>query len=132
MPLVHWVCVPSVSGGYPAQWREAQRLLAARRRIRDFPAVEWPQRALCVLGPRWPAEPVPGGLKEHEKAALSAAGWVKRRWRKIHDLGGFPSTASIASAPFRRAVLELCVPKTSSTSCDQAIFVNQATDTSLL
>jgi hypothetical protein len=26
----------------------------------------------------------------------------------------------------------LCVPKTSSTSCDQAIFVNQATDTSLL
>jgi hypothetical protein len=25
----------------------------------------------------------------------------------------------------------LCVPKTSSTSCDQAIFVNQATDASL-
>jgi len=88
------------------QWREAQRLLAARRRVRDFPAVEWPQRALCVLGPRWPAEPVPAGLKEHEKAALSAAGWMKRRWRKIHDLGGFPSTASIASAPFRRAALE--------------------------
>ena len=26
---------------------------------------------------------------------------------------------------------ELCVPKTSSTSCDQAIFVDQATDASL-
>jgi hypothetical protein len=25
----------------------------------------------------------------------------------------------------------LCVPKTSSTSCDQAVFVGQATDTSL-
>ena len=30
------------------------------------------------------------------------------------------------------AVLQrLCVPKTSSTSCDQAIFVDQATDASL-
>ena len=27
--------------------------------------------------------------------------------------------------------LNLCVPKTSSTSCDQAIFVDQATDASL-
>jgi hypothetical protein len=28
-------------------------------------------------------------------------------------------------------ILALCVPKTSSTSCDQAIFVNQATEASL-
>ena len=27
--------------------------------------------------------------------------------------------------------IRLCVPKTSSTSCDQAIFVDQATDASL-
>ena len=28
-------------------------------------------------------------------------------------------------------VMDLCVPKTSSRSCDQAIFVNQATEASL-
>ncbi len=35
------------------------------------------------------------------------------------------------AARLARAVRALCVPKTSSTSCDQAIFVNQATDMSL-
>ena len=30
-----------------------------------------------------------------------------------------------------REPADLCVPKTSSTSCDQAIFVDQATNTSL-
>lgn len=108
-PAAQWVCVPAGRGGYAEQWAEAQRLLAARRRVRDFGAVEWARRDLCSLGPRWPAEPEPPGLREHEKAELSAAGWVKRRWRKVHakteDLAGFPSTASIASAPFRRAVL---------------------------
>jgi hypothetical protein len=46
----------------------------------------------------------------------------------------------VGFAPFGQGVTQpmvcfsesLCVPKTSSTSCDQAIFVNQATDTSLL
>ena len=105
-PVVQWACVPAGAGGYAGQWREAQRLLAARRRVRDFAAVEWPDRALCGLGPRWPAENVPAGLREHERDTLSAAGWVKRRWRRMHGLAGFPSTASIASVPFRRAVLE--------------------------
>jgi len=46
-------------------------------------------------------------LPEHEKATLSAASWVKRRWRRLdRDPDGFPSTASIASAPFRKAVLD--------------------------
>jgi hypothetical protein len=109
MPVVQWVAVPAGPGGYPDQWETAQRLLAARRRVRDFgPGAEWPERELCSIAPRWPAvaEP-PAGLREHEKATLSAASWVKRRWRKLdRDLDGFPSTASIASAPFRRAVLE--------------------------
>ena len=30
-----------------------------------------------------------------------------------------------------RTAMDLCVPKTSSTSCDQAVFVDQATDSSL-
>ncbi|MGH3119537.1 MAG: Cas10/Cmr2 second palm domain-containing protein [Streptosporangiaceae bacterium] len=106
MPLVHWVCMPAGDGGYRDQWQEGQRLLAARRMVRDFQAVEWRRRALCSLGPRWPAVDPPKGLKAHEKATLSAAGWVKRRWRELHDLEGFPSTSSIASAPFRLAVLE--------------------------
>jgi hypothetical protein len=106
MPQVQWVCVPSLPGGYPEQWESAQRLMAGRRQVRDFPAVQWRQRDLCSVGPRWPAEPMPAGLKEHQKTLLSAAGWVKRQWRAIHGLEGFPSTASIASAPFRLAVLE--------------------------
>jgi hypothetical protein len=109
-PLVQWVCVPEGAGGYAGQWREAQRLLAARRRIRDFAAVpqqEWRQRKLCSLAPRWPAEPeAPDGVPPHERSAvLSVAGWVKRRWRRLSDSPGFPSAASIASAPYRLVVL---------------------------
>jgi hypothetical protein len=109
MPVVHWVVVSAGPGGYPSQWAMAQRLLAARRRVRDFtPALEWPERGLCSVGPRWPAEPSPDGLSQHEQDALSAAGWVKRRWRQLTDerRSGFPSTASIASAPFRKAILD--------------------------
>ena len=106
-PLVQWVFVPSAPGGYREQWMQAQRLLAARRQVRDFRWVEWRDRALCSLSPRWPAEvKAPTGLQEHEKATLSAVGWVKRRFRHIEGDEGFPSTASIASAPYRLAVLE--------------------------
>jgi CRISPR-associated protein Cmr2 len=109
-PCVQWVCVPPGADGYAAQWDKAHRLLTARRRIRDFPAVpedDWRQRVLCSLAPRWPAEPkAPRGAPRHEqRTPLSAVGWVKRRWRHVNGPGGFPSTASIASAPYRRAVL---------------------------
>lgn len=113
-PVVQWVCVPPEPGGYAAQWETAQRLLAARRRIRDFTAVPddgWRRRALCSLSPRWPAEPkAPPLAAPHDKdAKLSAVGWVKRTWRRAHgDNGdkGFPSTSSIASAPYRQAILQ--------------------------
>jgi CRISPR-associated protein len=110
-PLVQWACVPEEAAeGYAGQWREAQRLLAARRRIRDFtraPEQEWQQRKICSLAPKWPAEPkAPAGVPPHERSAvLSVTGWVKRRWRHLSDAPGFPSTASIASAPYRLAVL---------------------------
>lgn len=109
-PRVQWVCVPGHPDGYQGQWREAQRLLDARRRIRDFAAVpeeQWRRRTLCSLAPRWPAEPTaPPGVPDHEKnTPLSAVGWVKRRWRHANRDEGFPSTASIASAPYRQAVL---------------------------
>ena len=35
-PCVQWVCIPERPGRYEAQWQQAQQLLAARRRIRDF------------------------------------------------------------------------------------------------
>jgi hypothetical protein len=103
-PVIQWVCVPAMPEGYPAQWERARELLDARRRVRDFSEVSWPERTLCSLSPRWPAEPPPKGLKEYEKDTLSAANWVKRRWRRIQNLEGFASTSSIASAGYRRDV----------------------------
>jgi CRISPR-associated protein len=110
-PCVQWVCVPADPAGYQEQWYQAQRLLSARRRIRDFPAApeeEWRQRVLCSLAPRWPAERnAPSKAPRYEqRTPLSAVGWVKRLWRYTNGASGFPSTASIASAPYRRAVLE--------------------------
>jgi hypothetical protein len=104
-------CVPASVGGYHEQWRQAQRLLAARRRIWDFTGIPddgWRQHALCSLAPRWPAEDsAPPGVPPHdEDTALSLVGWMKRRWAYLNDEDGFPSTASIASAPYRGAVLE--------------------------
>ncbi len=37
----------------------------------------------------------------------------------------------LAPGPVNRKVCSLCVPKTSSTSCDQAIFVDQASNVSV-
>jgi CRISPR-associated protein Cmr2 len=110
MPSVQWVCAPASLGDYAAQWRQAQAALVARRRVRDFSALEELQRQLCSLSPRWPAEErLPDGLAEHERDTLSAANWVKRLWRsRLSQTGkrpGFPSTSSIASAPFRQQVL---------------------------
>ena len=109
-PCVQWVCVPAGRGGYEMKWLLAQRLLAGRRRVRDFLAVpddEWKRRVLCSLAPRWPAEPkAPPDIPAHEqRTPLSAVGWVKRRWRHLNKTTGFPSTASIASAPYRLAVM---------------------------
>ena len=114
-PVVQWVCVPPGAGGYPAQWAQAQRLLAARRRTRDFaslPEGGWRQRDICSLSPRWPSEPrPPRHTPEHDRdARLSTVAWVKRGWRRVQREGGFPSTASIASAAYRQAVLRALAP----------------------
>jgi hypothetical protein len=107
---VQWVCVPPERGGYKAQWDKAQKLLAARRLVRDFAAAPddgWRRRDLCSLSPRWPTElKAPPRVPRHDQdAKLSAVGWVKRTWRRTHGDEGFPSTASIASAPYRQAIL---------------------------
>ena len=108
-PRAQWVCV-SPASDYASQWSQAQRLLSGRQLVRDFPAVPeeaWRNRQLCTLAPRWPAEDKPPpGVPAHERLLkLSAAGWVKRRWHRLDRKGGFPSTASIASAPYRLAAV---------------------------
>ena len=72
-----------------------------------MPEGGWRQRALCSLAPRWPAErKAPPQVPRHDRdARLSVTGWVKRRWAWLNDEEGFPSTAPIASAPYRAAVL---------------------------
>jgi hypothetical protein len=110
MPSVQWVCAPAALGDYAAQWAKAQAGLVARRRVRDFWLEPVFERRLCSLSPRWPAEEQPpGGTPEFQRDTLSAAGWVKRRWRSLAGDGnrpGFPSTSSVASALFRQRVLE--------------------------
>jgi CRISPR-associated protein Cmr2 len=99
-PLVQWVSVPG-DVSYAERWSRGQRLLVARRRVHDFAPVAMRGRQLCSLSPRWAAVPPPVGLAEHEKDVLSAVNWVKRRLPRSEEDGGFPSTASIASAPYR-------------------------------
>jgi hypothetical protein len=110
-PRLQWVCVEAEPGSdYVSQWDQAQRLLAGRQLVRDFPLVpdgQWRNRELCALAPRWPAqdEPPPGIPAHEQNLKLSGVGWVKHRWHRLNKLDGFPSTASIASAPYRLAVL---------------------------
>ncbi|GAA3820696.1 Cas10/Cmr2 second palm domain-containing protein [Streptomyces chiangmaiensis] len=119
MPSVQWVCVEAAAGDYAQQWAVAQRTLVARRRLRNFDdPLDLTDRELCSLSPRWPAEPKrPPHVPAHEQDRLSAANWVKRRYRahaKQTGAGwdtpgsmppGFPSTSAIASAPYRQWVL---------------------------
>lgn len=114
VPSVQWVCVPAGDGGYPGQWRRAQAVLDARKRISDFGDVEAAGRDLCQLSPRWPAQAqAPPKARRHERAEkLSVASWAKRLLPRIpgsgladEGAGRFPSTASIASAVYRREVL---------------------------
>ncbi|GGM66721.1 hypothetical protein GCM10011608_60060 [Micromonospora sonchi] len=111
MPSVQWVSVPADKGGYAAQWSLATETIAARKRVRDFPGdgqCVWPGSRLCAQSPRWPAEDDrPAGAPSHETDTLSAANWVKRLWgRESEGRAGFPSTSSIASAPYRRMVMD--------------------------
>ncbi|WP_434739321.1 Cas10/Cmr2 second palm domain-containing protein [Micromonospora sp. SH-82] len=114
MPSVQWVAIPAGHSGYAPQWKLANETLAARKRIRDFPGdgqCEWTGRRICEQSPRWPAEDNrPPGTPPHETDVLSAANWVKRRWKRGpgtsgEERVGFPSTFSIASAPYRQLII---------------------------
>lgn len=113
MPDIAWVSIPASAGDYAMRWRLAQRALAARRRVRNFAPVTERGRRLCGQSPRWPEARVPAKARKHDRdERLAAANWVKRRYRTFttgEDAGenaGFASTYSIASAPYRRALLD--------------------------
>jgi hypothetical protein len=107
-PAVQWVVVPLDADGYRAGWARAQAALAGRKRIRDFPGYQVGQAGVCALTGRWPSLPeaqVPGAVRSHRPGeALSAVGYVKR-WYGRRAGEGFPSTWSIASAPYRDAII---------------------------
>jgi hypothetical protein len=74
--------------------------------------------------------PPVGGLV----AAAEAGGWL--RWLDLEYHNGIDTLNAVSnkwigygSTCQRRPEIDLCVPKTSSTLCDQAVFVDQATDT---
>jgi len=105
-PTVQWVVVPPEPCGYAAQWERAGRALAARKRIRDFTFPPMAQTRVCALTGRWAAvtSPPKGAYNVRENEVLSAVGHAKRAFsRKARQ--GFPSTWSIAAAPFRAGVI---------------------------
>lgn len=111
-PEIMWSVAPVDVGSYAEQWKAAQVTLAARKRLRAFDYPERTGTRPCSVSPYWPSEKsAPKNTPKHDRnSELSAAVWLKRRWHDTDKLPsthnkGFPSTASIASAPFRARVL---------------------------
>ncbi|MDT0329347.1 type III-B CRISPR-associated protein Cas10/Cmr2 [Nocardiopsis lambiniae] len=109
-PEVLWTVVPAEAGDYAERWEISRSALEARKVLRAFDYPERRGTRPCAVSPRWPSERhPPARVPEHERGGeLSAAVWLKRRWHRLPSVGGrgFPSTASIASTPFRARVLE--------------------------
>lgn len=106
-PAIQWVVVPLDDGGYQDGWARAQDVLRARKRIRDFPEYDVPQTGICALTGRWQVASIEDGSRAERLVrrgeALSAVGYVKRGYGR----GRFQSTWSIATAPYRDAVIRL-------------------------
>jgi len=112
-PEIMWSVAPADVGSYAEQWKAAQVTLAARKRLRAFDYPERTGTRPCSVSPYWPSEKsAPENTPEHDRnSELSAAVWLKRRWHDTDELPSthrkkFPSTASIASTPFRAHVLD--------------------------
>jgi hypothetical protein len=106
-PAVQWLVAPLGADGYQDGWVRAQAALRARKRIRDFPGYHIPQASICSLTGRWPSVPArashsPAAFRRGE--ALSVVGEVKRWYGRRHG-GRFQSTWSIATAPYRDAIV---------------------------
>jgi CRISPR-associated protein Cmr2 len=104
-PLLQWVVVPPLPGGYEEQWGRAQDLLAERKRTRNFVFAPLPQQRICSLTGRWPAARPPADARRVKPGEfLSGIGLIKRQRARG---ARFPSTWSIASAPYRGETMGL-------------------------
>jgi CRISPR-associated protein len=108
-PDVQWVVVSGDAGdGYAGQWERASAGLARRKRIRSFgfPAVG--QARVCSLTGRWAAVPdsaaPKGAWNVRSNEALSVVAHAKRMFSR-DDRNRFPSTWSVATAPYRAAII---------------------------
>lgn|GEM_PF-1191285 len=106
-PVTRWVVVPPDPGGYAAQWEHAVAALAARKHIYDFDFPPADQVRMCALTGRWSAVPAApaGAWNVRENEFLSVAGHARRKFSR-DARQGFPSTWSIASAPYRAGLIE--------------------------
>ncbi|WP_165966775.1 type III-B CRISPR-associated protein Cas10/Cmr2 [Actinomadura sp. 7K507] len=100
-PTVQWVAVPPGADGYAGQWNRAQELLAQRKRIRNFAFPPAPVQGVCTLTGRWPG--ARGADRGRRGEYLSKVGRIKRGYRGAER---FPSTWSIASAPYRASIID--------------------------
>jgi hypothetical protein len=67
-------------------------------------------KRLCSVSARWPAEIPPPTSRSHERGEfLSAVNWVKRLAKYLPERPVAPSTASIASAPFRALAAQAAI-----------------------
>jgi CRISPR-associated protein Cmr2 len=88
---------------YKQAWDEAHRLLDGRKRARSFAPRFEAAHVLCQLSGRDPAlTKAPAGIWNPRNERLSAEGWLKRRFQ----VGGFPSTRSVATAHYRAAIID--------------------------
>ena len=83
--------------------------------------------AAAVSADPVPLAPAGPAVADAVVAVAAAAAAIAGRWPQLPAV----SPWEIASAVTGGTLLALCVPRTSSTSCDQVIFVDQATDASL-
>jgi CRISPR-associated protein Cmr2 len=109
MPDLWWVSVTgsvATDEDYRRLWHQAGDLVVARRRSRVFDPIMAGKTWLCSQSPRLPSVAVPGKARKHEqRERLSTAGWVKRTTGRSHDGPAVRSTPSIASTPYRVALL---------------------------
>ena len=107
-PDIQWVVVGPDPRGYASQWDRASRALAARKRINSFTFPPVDQVRICSLTGRWTARDSgpKGAWNVRVGEALSVPGHVKRAFSRDPRQQRFPSTWTIASAPYRSAIIE--------------------------
>jgi CRISPR-associated protein Cmr2 len=119
-PSLRWVAWrhaddPGSAPGYDEGWRVCQAASTARGRARDFPAYTGRGRQPCSLcgkreGEAGDSGVLPGRLRMAVSERICPVCAVKRDPAVTDELAGerasFPSTASVATAPFRLAIIK--------------------------